>query len=348
MLTCFRLLLVRALLIACSQTELQWGVGDSSRNDGVLVLISAKDRAVFISRGSGVEARLTDATLDKIINRMKPHLKAGRWEAGFVSAVLDVSHVLSSGTVRSDPSDEISWTGVGLFILAAFGFAVFHHRNSKKAHELTRGREALDSLIKDAKTAEHRVYMTTSCPMCLEDFAPEVELGDAAVPAPSSTVAADGNMQAGGLLPKTLPCGHVFCEPCIRQYLDTAATSCPVCRVSIRHLDDGTPGEFEGGAESRDPSSRRRYRSHMQMLMFRSSRIRERYPRAMDPTTHSVLEAAVHSGSLSDAIVVVERRSTEVQTMIADFKKRMSSDGSGSKRSSFGGGRSSGGRGGRF
>lgn len=30
-----------------------WGVGDASRNDGILIFLSAEDRAIFISTGEG-------------------------------------------------------------------------------------------------------------------------------------------------------------------------------------------------------------------------------------------------------------------------------------------------------
>lgn len=325
-------------------------MGDASKNNGALILISAKDRAVFISVGSGLRVKLPDSTLDVIINRMKPHLRESKWDAGFVSAILDISHLLAKGELSKAPDHEDSplWglarTAIVVGIL--FGIGACHASWTKrKVNGLTRGREALNSLVKDAKSAEHKIYMTTSCPMCLEDFSTEVELGADVAAEPSRT---SGNGNA--LTPKTLPCGHVFCEPCIKQYLDTAATSCPICRERIQHLDDGAaPPTHSACTGNHTYYNWRHHQLHMQTLMFRSRRIRERYPNVMDTSTHSVLEAAVHTGNLSDAIGIVERRSVEVQTIIADIHKKATSSGrSGSTRSSFGGGRSSGGRGGRF
>lgn len=273
---------------------------------------------------------------------MKPHLKGAKWESGFASAILDITKVLSERGGKLEPENNSNSSDL-LILLGVFsaimclGFYLEKIRKDKMA-QLTRGREALNSLIHDAKSAEHKVYMTTSCPMCLENFDPETPSRE--IP-PASTAGA----------PKTLPCGHVFCEPCIQQYLNTNATNCPVCRETIRHIDDGAPAVHEQaqGSASRHGYNNREHYTYMQMMMFRTRRIRNRYPTAMDASTHSVLEAAAHSGSLSDAITVVERRSIEVQTMIADMKKAStSSSGGGSSRSSFGGGRSSGGRGGRF
>ena len=334
---------------------MQWGVGDKKLQNGVLIFISSKDRAIFISVGSGIRSKLSDSTVDKIINRMKPHLKKANWDAGFASAILDVDHVLSTGELQHSDSDDSQLSVMPLVMVACIvGFALFMgHRENKKTADLKRGRCALDSLIKDVKKAEHKVYMSTSCPMCLEPFLAEPELGEAS---PSTANAAKN----ATLVPKTLPCGHVFCETCIKQYLNlSAAATCPICRETIRHVDEGTRGEYEpssqsqsgmGGQHHDDQRQWQQYHPYMQTVLFRSRRIHQLYPAAMDSSTHSVLNAAVHNGTLSDAIIVVERRAVEVESMLAEIARKAanSSSSSGSSRSSFGGGHSSGGRGGRF
>jgi uncharacterized membrane protein YgcG len=335
-------------------------VGDAKLQNGVLIFISSKDRAIFISAGSGTRDKLSDGTIDTIINRMKPHLKKSNWAGGFVSAILDVEHVLTEGKLSYKPGQRASERSgyenffLLVFVAGVFGLmALLASWQSSKTAALRRGRAALDSLIKDVKKAEHKVYMSSSCPMCLEPFAKEVELGEeATTPAPTTTTttttaspSADSAAKAA-LVPKTLPCGHVFCEACIKEYLNVSAkATCPICRESIRHVDEGTAGEYEpvGGCGG---MRRRHYHPHMQMVLFRSRRIRHLYPGAMDEGTHSVLHAAVHSGTLSDAIAVVERRSVEVESILADMVKKAKA--SGSSKSSFGGGRSGGGRGGRF
>ncbi|CAN0174140.1 unnamed protein product, partial [Ectocarpus fasciculatus] len=213
-----------------------WGVGGAAKQNGVLILVSSKDRAVFISVGSGVQSRLTDRTLEAIISRMKPHLKKSSWEGGFVSAILDISQVLSTGaalqtTDENSPLQDFAGFVVIVGVILAISF--FKSRSdNRRERELTRGRAALDSLIKDVKNVEHRVYMSSSCPMCLEDFAAEAELGEAG----------HGSMKTSGtLVPKTLPCGHVFCEPCTRLHFNVSATTyCPVCREVLYHVDEGT------------------------------------------------------------------------------------------------------------
>ncbi len=113
-------------------------------------------------------------------------------------------------------------------------------------------------------------------------------------------------------------------------------------------MDEGSRGEYQPDP-SEEAHMAQPYRLHMQTMLFRSRRMRTLYPLTMDPTTQSVIEAAVHNGSLSDVIDTVEHRSAEVARTIENLKAKSSSSGSsGSSRSSFGGGRSSGGRGGRW
>ena len=55
-----------------------WGLGDSKRNDGVILLLSTNPRKVRIEVGYGLEPELTDAlTSDILQTRVVPRLKAG-------------------------------------------------------------------------------------------------------------------------------------------------------------------------------------------------------------------------------------------------------------------------------
>jgi uncharacterized membrane protein YgcG len=315
----------------------KWGVGDASRQNGVLVLISQSDRAVFISRGSGLRTMLTDHVLDQIIARMKPHLRAGDYDIAFVSAVVDIQAAAAGKDLkRSDASphaaEQGSWTGLALF----FGFIAFFlflvYRQNSHFRSTIRGQASLDRLVGDIQSAQHSVFMTTSCPICLEPFA-----ADAGTATSNSSVI---------LIPKTLPCGHVFCEPCLRQLLQSSSGStCPVCRQDVRHLLNG---ECTSSMESDLQRSSRVL--HMQSVAYRVSRMRQLYPLILDRSTHEIMTAAMANGSIAEAARAVEARASEVATMVAKLKSNQSGSkhSSGSSKTSFGGGRSSGGRGGRF
>lgn len=66
----------------------QWGIGNSSRNDGALILVSTQDREVRIALGSGYSA-LWDARAQRVIDAiMLPLLTEGHYPAG-LNAGLD-------------------------------------------------------------------------------------------------------------------------------------------------------------------------------------------------------------------------------------------------------------------
>ena len=48
----------------------QWGVGDKTKDDGVVILIAIEDRALRIEVGSGVEGDLTDVSAGNIVDQV--------------------------------------------------------------------------------------------------------------------------------------------------------------------------------------------------------------------------------------------------------------------------------------
>lgn len=72
-----------------------WGVGDSSRNDGVMMLISRFDRKMRIEVGSGYGTRL-NAPMKRIIdNTITPHFKDGDYPTGIAKGVDAVVYELT-------------------------------------------------------------------------------------------------------------------------------------------------------------------------------------------------------------------------------------------------------------
>ena len=63
-----------------------WGIGDKTRNDGVLLLVAPKERKVRIDVGYGLEGVLTDALSSLIIqNKILPAFRAGKMEDGVMA-----------------------------------------------------------------------------------------------------------------------------------------------------------------------------------------------------------------------------------------------------------------------
>ena len=69
----------------------RWRLGDRTRNDGLLILLSEKEHAIRIITGRGLEGDLPDAFAKKIINDMVPSFKQGRFAAGLNTGVDEIA-----------------------------------------------------------------------------------------------------------------------------------------------------------------------------------------------------------------------------------------------------------------
>lgn len=76
----------------------EWGIGDASRHDGVLLLISKADRKIRIEVGSGHGRRL-DATMKQIIDgTMTPRFRAQNFGQGIIEAVDEIAIAVAPRT----------------------------------------------------------------------------------------------------------------------------------------------------------------------------------------------------------------------------------------------------------
>lgn len=106
----------------------EWGLGQEKRNNGVLLLVAAKERAVRIEVGYGLEGALTDAESSTIIrNVIVPAFQAGDFQGGIDQAI-DAIQTAVAGEFKAGPSpkkespspsrfNEIFSTGLILLIL---------------------------------------------------------------------------------------------------------------------------------------------------------------------------------------------------------------------------------------
>jgi len=76
----------------------KWGVGQTGRNNGVVLLVAPNERQVRIEVGTGLERRLTDAIAADIIERqMLPAFRAGHPEDGIEQGVESILVALEDG-----------------------------------------------------------------------------------------------------------------------------------------------------------------------------------------------------------------------------------------------------------
>jgi uncharacterized protein len=74
-----------------------WGIGQKGKDNGVLIILALKERAVRIEVGYGLESVLTDAiTSDVIRNVMVPDLKEGKYDQAFLNGTNKIVQILSS------------------------------------------------------------------------------------------------------------------------------------------------------------------------------------------------------------------------------------------------------------
>jgi len=110
----------------------KWGLGDKTRDDGVLLVIAFDDRTLRIETGSGIEGELTDVEAGRIIDGIiAPQLKAGNPDAAVIDGASAIVSELSAApgeTVTIDATatgTTVSTGGNLLFGIISIVFFLF-------------------------------------------------------------------------------------------------------------------------------------------------------------------------------------------------------------------------------
>lgn len=96
----------------------KWGIGDSDKNNGVLILHNYNERRVFISVGYGLEGALPDLVIDGILQKdMTPSFREGNYFAGY-SKIIDalIGHIGGEYTAERYTKSEFSYSGIFFFL----------------------------------------------------------------------------------------------------------------------------------------------------------------------------------------------------------------------------------------
>ena len=84
-----------------------WGIGDKERRDGLLLLVSMNERAVFFETGYGLEGTLPDGWQSRMLRDLAfPEFRAGRPEEGITAAVLSASQ-----RIAAEKGVKLEWDG---------------------------------------------------------------------------------------------------------------------------------------------------------------------------------------------------------------------------------------------
>lgn len=114
-----------------------WGVGDASRDDGVLLIIAPNDRKVRIEVGYGLEPILTDALASKIIqSAILPKLRKQDFDGGAMAGAMAIQQQLrlpddqaralvaeTADAARAKKNKPAIKLGVGLAFIILTGLA---------------------------------------------------------------------------------------------------------------------------------------------------------------------------------------------------------------------------------
>ena len=350
-----------------------WGVGDADSNDGAVLFLSLEDRVVYISTGKTAAKHLTSSVISHIIDNMRPYLRAKQYDRAIEYGVVYMTLALEgkanqvpSAAAVEDEGSMLPLVMLGGAVLAIGAMKYYEHRRQK---QLEKGKKALEALLKEV-TTENSTYLTSTCPICLEDFPP------LSSPQESSTTSSEAQSPTNDKnkspnRPMSLPCGHIFCYSCLMEYLkaNREGHKCPICRQPMSGevppsdqqsqppRDQQSRGGGSFGMGEYDPDScyhtRRSFHNNADLL-FRLNRMHFLYPHVMSTDTHRMMQQAVQTGSQEEFIRLTTARHTEVTQILRDEALRAAQRASGRNGSSgfrsggFGGGRSSGGGGGRW
>ena len=104
----------------------KWKLGDTQRDDGILILVALEDRRMRIEVGQGLEGTVPDVLAGRIIDQdMKPRFKRNDYGGGLEAAVSHIGALLR-GEIEPPEASPRGITPFGWAFIAAllWGFAV--------------------------------------------------------------------------------------------------------------------------------------------------------------------------------------------------------------------------------
>ncbi|KAL3942638.1 MAG: hypothetical protein SGBAC_003210 [Bacillariaceae sp.] len=316
----------------------RWGVGTDSESGGtgVLIFLSVDDRVVYISRGSSFDVLLRDSRIESIVHDVRPSLRQAQYADGLTLAVELIGDYIRKG--EPDWKEKIwDYIKIEYLIASGYGLAIFGSmRQARRRREAQRvyaeAASQLSAIDRSQAEALQGQFNATSCPICLEDFK-------------SNETGSDDRPI------KLLRCGHVFDASCWEEWVNSGqgqVSKCPICKKDVGD-SSSTLAAVRGGEQpaqgdtmvAADPN--RALQLFQQDRNFRLTRLALRYPNVFSQRQVQRWSSPTYNGQLAQ-----ERSFVESRPLVPKPARSYQSDRMGGSSGSFGGGTSSGGRGGRF
>lgn len=103
----------------------KWGIGQSDKDNGILITLAKDDREIDINTGYGIEYRLTDIDAERIINRVIiPEFKRGDFYSGLDKGTDAMIQILN-GEFDGEEHNNSSEFPIGIVIILLFVFIIF-------------------------------------------------------------------------------------------------------------------------------------------------------------------------------------------------------------------------------
>lgn len=104
-----------------------WGIGQSKKNNGVLLIASQAERKIRIEVGYGLEGELTDAISSNIINSLiTPSFKSAQFDEGFRLGALSIIEALGGEyKMRTTSSKDTGAPNNWFFLIFVLVFFIF-------------------------------------------------------------------------------------------------------------------------------------------------------------------------------------------------------------------------------
>ena len=121
----------------------KWKLGDAQKDNGVLLLVAAKDRQVRIEVGNGIEGLLTDAKTARIIRHtIVPAFRQNDYAGGLAQAMAEIKDALACPVTLDLPAaarpSQQNDGGIGSLVIILFFLIPFIFHLMRMSH---RGRD---------------------------------------------------------------------------------------------------------------------------------------------------------------------------------------------------------------
>ncbi len=94
-----------------------WQIGQSGKNNGVVLIVAPNDRQTRIETGYGAEGPLPDATANAIIRSvMLPHFRSSDFAGGITAGIASIEAALAGSFVADQPPHDPLFSAAGITI----------------------------------------------------------------------------------------------------------------------------------------------------------------------------------------------------------------------------------------